>query len=464
MKRITATMLSLALCSTAAMAQNKGSITSEMLAKFRQTNVSSENKALGNALFATDINTLTRNAANPAAQNKYFSDYVKSKGITDQKSSGRCWLFTGLNVLRAKMIESYGLGEFKFSHVYCFFYDQLEKSNLFLQGIIDNAKKPMDDKMVEWLFKNPLSDGGQFTGIADLISKYGVVPSETMPETYAANSTSRMSQLLSYKLRQFGLELRDMAVKGAKNEAMQKRKTEMLGTVYHMLTLFLGTPPEKFTWTRTDKDGKPVSTKEYTPLGFYNEFVAKDLKNNYVMLMNDPTRPYYKVYEIDFDRHTYDGQNWTYLNLPMDSIKQVAIRSIKDSTMMYMSCDVGKFLDKATGLLDSANYDYASLLGTEFNMSKKERIMSFASMSSHAMTLMAVDLNADGKPVKWEVENSWGSDYGYNGHLIMTDAWLDGYLFRLVAEKKYISQPVLDMMNQKPIMLPAWDPMFSFEE
>ena len=245
MKRITATMLSLALCSAAAMAQNKGSITSEMLAKFRQTNVSSENKALGNALFATDINTLTRNAANPAAQNKYFSDYVKSKGITDQKSSGRCWLFTGLNVLRAKMIESYGLGEFKFSHVYCFFYDQLEKSNLFLQGIIDNAKKPMDDKMMEWLFKNPLSDGGQFTGIADLISKYGVVPSETMPETYAANSTSRMSQLLSYKLRQFGLELRDMAVKGAKNEAMQKRKTEMLGTVYHMLTLFLGTPPEK---------------------------------------------------------------------------------------------------------------------------------------------------------------------------------------------------------------------------
>ena len=352
MKRVTTTLFSVMVCAASAFAQHHGGITPEMLGQIKkmQNNTPAE-KALGTALSTSDINALTRNASNPAAQNKYFSNYVKSKGITDQKSSGRCWLFTGLNVMRAKMIEKYKLGEFKFSHVYCFFYDQLEKSNLFLQGIIDNARKPMDDKMVEWLFKNPLSDGGQFTGIADVVSKYGVVPSEVMPETYAANNTSRMGKLVSYKLRQFGIELREMAAKGAKKDAVQKRKVEMLGTIYHMLTLFLGNPPEKFTWTRADSDGKPVETKEYTPLEFYAQYVAKDLKNNYVMLMNDPTRPYYKVYEIDYDRHTYDGENWTYINLPMDSIKRIAIRSIKDSTMMYMSCDVGKFIDKTTGVM-----------------------------------------------------------------------------------------------------------------
>lgn len=465
MNKITTTLLSMAVCGISAFAQQSGGITPEVLGQLKKMHpATASDKALSNALTATDINVLTRNAANPAAQNKFFSNYVKSEGITDQKSSGRCWLFTGLNVMRSKMIAKYGLGEFKFSHAYCFFYDQLEKSNLFLQGIIDNAKKPMDDKLVEWLFKNPLSDGGQFTGIADIISKYGVVPSDVMAETYAANNTGRMNKLVSYKLRQFGIELREMAAKGAKKDAMQKRKVEMLGTVYHMLSLFLGTPPEKFTWTMVDKSGKPVSTKEYTPLGFYNEYVAADLKNNYVMLMNDPTREYNKVYEIDFDRHAYDGQNWTYLNLPMDSIKQIAIRSIKDSTMMYMSCDVGKFLDKNTGVLDSANFDYSSIMGTEFNMTKKERIMSFASMSSHAMTLMAVDLDNSGKPLKWEVENSWGSDYGYRGHLIMTDAWLDGYLFRLVVEKKYMSQPTLDLLKQKATLLPPWDPMFTPEE
>lgn len=465
MNKIKTTLLSVAVCGLSAFAQQSGGITPDVLGKLKKMqNTTATNKALANALSATDINILTRNASNPAAQNKFFSNYVKSEGITDQKSSGRCWLFTGLNVMRAKMIAKYGLGDFKFSHAYCFFYDQLEKSNLFLQGIIDNAKKPMDDKLVEWLFKNPLSDGGQFTGIADIISKYGVVPSEVMAETYAANNTSRMNKLVSYKLRQFGIELRAMAKKGAKKEAMQKRKVEMLGTVYHMLSLFLGTPPEKFTWTMVDKSGKPVSTKEYTPLGFYKEYVADDLKNNYVMLMNDPTREYNKVYEIDFDRHAYDGENWTYLNLPMDSIKQIAIRSIKDSTMMYMSCDVGKFLDRNTGVLDSANFDYSSIMGTEFNMTKKERIMSFASMSSHAMTLMAVDLDKSGKPLKWEVENSWGSDYGYRGHLIMTDAWLDGYLFRLVVEKKYMSQPTLDLLKQKATLLPPWDPMFTPEQ
>lgn len=464
MKRLTFTLIAI-MAMQAGMSQSSGGITADMLSRMRQSaSASPSDNALKNALFTADINQLTRNATNISSQDKYFSNYVKSSGITDQKSSGRCWLFTGLNVLRSKMINRYGLGDFKFSQCYSFFYDQLEKSNLFLQSVIDAGRKPMDDKLVEWLFKNPLSDGGQFTGVADIISKYGVVPEEVMPESYAANNTSRMNMLVSYKLRQYGLELRKMISSGKSKTDIAKRKEAYLSDIYHILTLFLGKPPLKFTYTLSDKEGKRISTRTYTPLEFYREYVGSDLKNNYVMMMNDPTRPYYKLYEIDMDRHTYDGENWTYINLPMDTIKAVAIRSIKDSTMMYMSCDVGKFLDKQTGILDSANYDYSSLLGTDFSMSKKERIETFASMSSHAMTLMGVDLGSDGKPQKWEVENSWGADYGYMGHLIMSDAWLDGYLFRLVAEKKYLSPSTLELMKQKPVLLPPWDPMFSPEQ
>ena len=181
------------------------------------------------------------------------------------------------------------------------------------------------------------------------------------------------------------------------------------------------------------------------------------------MLMNDPSRPYHKTYTIDLDRHSYDGCQWTYLNLPMEEIKAMAIASIKDSTMMYFSCDVGKFLDRQRGLLDVRNYDYDSLFGTTFGMDKKQRIQTFASGSTHAMTLMAVDLDAEGKAKKWMVENSWGPT-GYKGHLIMTDEWFDEYMFRLAVNKKYVSAKVLDLLKEKPVRLPAWDPMFAPEQ
>lgn len=449
-----------------ACAQDKGGgITPEMLEGFRKAQTGTQaDKALRKVFSNNNIDQLAKNLHNPLADDKNFSHSVSSKGITDQMSSGRCWLFSGLNVLRAQMIAKYNLGAFQFSQNYCFFYDQLEKSNLFLQSVIDSADKPFDEKYVEWLFKNPISDGGQFTGISDIVTKYGLVPAEVMPETTASNYTNSMAKLVSYKLRQFGLELREAVANKTKKTDIQKRKTEMLGTVYHMLTMFLGEPPTQFEWTRTDSAGKKVDTRTYTPLGFYKEYVGQDLKNSYVMLMNDPTRPYYKTYEIDMDRHAYDGENWTYINLPMDSIKQIAIRSIKDSVMMYYSCDVGKFLDNKTGLLDENNYDYSLFLGVDFNMTKEQRIRTFASMSSHAMTLMAVDLDSDGKPVKWKVENSWGTSSGQGGYLVMTDKWFDDYTFRLVAEKRFVSPETLKLLEQKPTLLPPWDPLFAAEQ
>lgn len=454
--------ISFALMMAAALgvqAQN-GGITPDMLAAMRADfKHTAADKAIFNAMAGTSIAVLARNHESRANFDADFSDKVVSHGITNQKQSGRCWLFTGLNVLRAQMMAKHGLNKMEFSQNYCFFYDQLEKSNLFLQGIIDTRRKPMDDKMVEWLFRNPLSDGGQFTGISDIIGKYGVVPSSVMPETYSSENTSQISRLVSLKLREFGLQLRDEAQqKKVSQQQLEGRKAEMLKTIYRMLALAYGEPVQKFTYTV-----KGV-TKEYTPQSFYQEFLGNDLTGNYVMLMNDPTREYYKCYDIDFDRHAYDGRNWTYVNLPVEDIKEMAIKSIKDSTMMYFSCDVGKFLDRQSGTLDLRNFDYDSLMGTTFGMDKKQRVQTFASGSSHAMTLMAVDLDKDGKPKKWMVENSWGADSGYRGHLIMTDEWFNEYMFRLVVEKKYVPSKVLEILKQQPIHLPAWDPMFASEE
>ena len=462
MKKIFLTLLLAAPALTLSAQVGKGGITPEMLEKIKseQPNTAAD-RALRTALAGTSINQLAKNPNNPASSDTYFSHSVPSKGITDQQSSGRCWLFTGMNVMRAKMIKKYNLGAFQFSQSYSFFYDQLEKSNLFLQAVIDNAKKPMDDKLVEWLFKNPLSDGGTFCGVQDVMMKYGAVPAEVMPESYNANNTSRMSSIIALKLREYGLALRQGAAQGQKPAVLEKRKVEMLGTIYRILSTCLGEPPTTFKWTMKDANGRPVSTKEYTPKSFYDEYVGEDLKNNYVMLMNDPSRPYHRTYTIDMDRHSYDGAQWTYLNLPIEEIKPLAIASIKDSTMMYFSCDVGKFYDSKTGVLSTENFDYATLFDTDFPMDKADRIRTFASASSHAMTLMAVDLDAEGKPTKWKVENSWGPNSGVAGHLIMTDKWFDEYMFRVVIEKRFVPEKLLKLYNHEPTRLPAWDPLFS---
>ena len=461
MKRLFFSILAIgSLLSVAAQTKN-GGIDAKTLEQLRSSYTASPaQKAVKNALASTSIATLAVNGENLAMCDTHFSHQVKTKGITDQKSSGRCWLFTGLNVLRAKMIEKHNLASMEFSQNYCSFYDLLEKSNLFLQAIIDTRALALNDRKVEWLLKNPIGDGGQFTGVSNLIMKYGVVPKEVMPETFQSNNTRNMRMILSLKLREYALALRY-----AKNDkAASTLKVEQLTEIYRILVECLGVPPTEFEWTHRNRKGEVVSTEKYTPKSFYDKFIGEDLEGNYIMVMNDPAREYGKVYEIEYDRHVYDGENWLYINLPIERIKEMAIASIKDNTAMYFSCDVGKFFNREKGTLDLANFDYESLFRTSFPMNKSERIKTFASGSSHAMTLIAVDLDEAGKPRKWMVENSWGAKSGYRGNLIMTDEWFNEYMFRLVVERKYVPQDILEMLKQKPTMLPAWDPMFAPEE
>ena len=458
--------LAVALCMTATVNAQTGGISTKMLGEIQKQNkMTPAENAIANAIAANSIDNLAQNRNNAAELDTYFSVETPKQTITDQKSSGRCWMFSGMNVLRANFAKRTDSLRVEFSQAYLFFYDQLEKANLFLQGVIDTGKKPIDDQRVQFFFKNPINDGGTFCGVADLTEKYGLVPKQVMPESYSSDNTSRMARLISSRLREDGLQLRKMVADGKKAADIEKAKTEMLSTVYRMLALTIGEPPTQFTYAHRNKDGKAVGEpKTYTPQEFFKEVVGDKLNGTFIMVMNDPRRPYYKTYEVELDRHTYDGHNWKYLNLPMDDIEQMAIASLKDGRKLYSSYDVGKMLDRKRGYGDTENFDYGSLMGTTFGMNKAERISTFDSGSTHAMTLTAVDLDANGKAKKWKVENSWGASWGQQGCMIMSDRWFREYMFRLVVDKKYVSEELLKLNEQKPIMVMPEDPLFINEE
>ena len=455
------------LMSGAGMVSAQTAITPKVLSQLASQEQTAADVAIRNAMAQTSLSVLATDISTlKGVTRSEFSYQVNTKGITNQKQSGRCWLFTGLNVLRSQAINKHNLPKLELSQVYLFFFDQLEKSNLFLQGVIDTADKPFDDRFVDWLFCNPLSDGGTFTGVADLVEKYGVVPKEAMPETYSSNNTSQIASQMKWQLRDYGMQLRKLAASGSQKKQLEAEKVKMLGNIYHMLTLAYGVPPTEFRWEFRTASGSLVSDKTYTPKEFYKELWGDfNLNEQTILVMNDPSREYGKVYRIQYDRHTYDGHDWVYLNLPMEQIKPIAIEMIKNNEAMYISCDVGKFLNRSLGTCDMNNFDYKSLLGVDLTMDKRERILTHASGSSHAMTLIAVDVDAATKaPLRWMVENSWGKESGFNGNLIMTDEWFDEYMFRFVFDKKYVPAEILKLTKQEPILLPSWDPMFAVEE
>ncbi|MFV0330815.1 MAG: aminopeptidase C [Dysgonomonas sp.] len=430
----------------------------EIQSSFKQD---ASTKAIQNVL-TTNAN-ITANALNNSLQGKidhYFKYRVNVKGITDQKSSGRCWMFTSMNVLRPSIMEKYNLGEFDFSHNYLYFWDIFEKANLFLENIIGTSKEPIDDRTVEYLFKSPVSDGGVWNLYYNLGEKYGVIPQEVMPETAHSNNTRQMIGLVNEKLRAGGYNLRELAAGGKKIQDLRNEKTVILKDVYRILSLCLGEPPKQFTWRYKDRNSSIRELNNYTPQQFYKEITPADYSpDNYIMIMNDPTREFYQLYEIQNYKNTIEGINWVYLNLPNEDIKKAALASIRNNEAMYASCDVGKQLNRESGILDPDMYDYESLLGVDLSMDKKARILTRQSGSSHAMTLIGCDTDISDQPVKWEFENSWGAGSGNRGYLTFTDKWFSEYMFRLVIHKRYLDAKALSCLGKKPVQLPMWDYM-----
>lgn len=445
-----------------AYSQNYEDIDAQTLKEIRRSfNLSTSDKAIQNAI--TNTKSIKELVLNREKQGKvdHFTKYrVKVKGITDQESSGRCWMFTSMNTLRPFVIKKLNLSDFDFSHNYNYFWDIFEKSNLFLNNIIATAHKGYDDREVVTYLRSPISDGGVWNSFYNVAKKYGVVPQSVMPETAISNNTGELNRLIKEKLRSEAYNIRKLAQTKTSKETINNAKINALKSIYRMLVLSLGEPPLQFEWRYKDTNNKVSETKTYTPQEFLTMIAPNFNKTEMVMLMNDPTREYYKVYEIKNYRNVAEGINWTYLNLPNDVLKKYAIASIKNNEAMYASCDVGKQHDKKKGIMDTNLYDYESLFGVKFDMDKKARILTRQSGSSHAMALIGVDVDSNEKPIKWEFENSWGTDAGNKGYLTFTDQWFDEYMFRLVVNKKYLDSKSLKALEQKPILLPVWDYMF----
>ncbi len=462
MKRsLTILAMSLAVCS--ATAQN-GVIDEKELAEIREAySQSVTDNALRNAIQSTsNLKGLAFDNQVANGVDHTFKYKAKlNKTISNQRSSGRCWMFTSMNVLRPGVVETFDLSSFDFSHNYNYFWDLFEKSNLFLENIIESAALSMDDREVVEHFRSPVGDGGVWNHFYNLSVKYGVVPKEVMPETVHSESTSSMVSVIKERLRKGGIEIRDAVAEKGKKADTQAIKSETLKDVYRILSLCLGEPPVEFDWKYTDKNGDVQVKENYTPQQFFADIVPDNYApDTYIMVMNDPTRPYYQVYDIKNYRNTEEGTNWVYLNLPNEDIKAAALKSIKAGESMYISCDVGKESDRKSGKMAMGMYDMEALLGIDLSMDKRQRILSRQSGSSHAMTLMACDTDANDTPVKWQVENSWGQESGYKGYMTFTDEWFDNYLFRVVIKSEYLDSKSLKALDGEVVKLPVWDYMF----
>jgi bleomycin hydrolase len=456
--------LHLVLCCVLAtgVASAQGALTPELLKELRSSFVKdAPTKAVMNAVTANSAKVLVQDRETVLGSNQHFSHRIKTEGITDQKSSGRCWLFAGLNILRPTAMTALNKKGFEFSQTFLFFYDKLEKANLFLEAMIDLRKKPLDDHDVEWLLKNSLPDGGQWNMVLALIDKYGVVPSDVMPETESSGNTGLMNALITSVLHRHTVTLRAMDAQGKSEAELRAAKATMLRDVYRMLVIHLGTPPETFTWRYEDKDGKITDPQTYTPKDFYKKFVNASL-DEYVCLYSVPSHPFDKLYQIRYDRNLTDKPNMTFANIPMETFKELTLKSLLADEPVWFGCDVGKESDSKLGLMKLGLYDYESLYGVQMKLNKKDRVLYQESVPSHAMVFVGVDV-VNGKPEKWLVENSWGTKAGNNGLFTMYDTWFDEYMYTVIINKKYLPKNILDIFKQQPEVLPPWDPMFAVE-
>ena len=390
-----------------------------------------------------------------------FSDIVTGQmKVTNQKSSGRCWGFAGLNLFRIYLGRKYNLKKFEFSQNYFIFCDKLEKSNYFLENIIKTADEPLDGRLVMHLLTDPIQDGGQWHMFVNLIEKYGVLPQTEMPESFQSSQSMRMNRMITRKLRGFAKDLRAAYEKGADTKKLRAMKEDMLRTIYQMLTICLGSPPEKFEWQIRDKDKKFHRFEKLNPKQFYKEHVGLDL-NDYVCLINCPMsdKSYNEIYTVDYLGNVVEGSIIRYLNLPSKRLKEVAAASIKDDHPVWFGCDVGKYFHRNLGVMDMDIFDFELFYSTDFPMTKTDRLEFGDSQMTHAMLFTGVDLDGRGHPRKWQVENSWGEKRSDKGYDIMTDSWFDEYNYEVVVYKDYITKDEFSVYQKDPVVLPPWDPM-----
>ena len=436
-------------------------ITLPNIRKFNKSfNSSTSNQLARNALIQNDINKVAVHWENFSKINHIFSNTIsKQLPVTNQKSSGRCWGFAGLNLLRLEIVKNYNLSNFEFSQNYFMFWDKLEKANYFLENILKTLDQNYDSRLMMHLLQAPVQDGGQWDMFVNLIEKYGLVPKSVMPETNHSSKSSMMNYFLTHKLRECAFILRKSKKPRTTIKQLRSKKEEMMSVIYSLLCMFLGNPPIKFDWSIKDKNNKFTRFNNVDPLDFYRKFTKVKLKNK-VCLINAPmsNKKMNELYTIDFLGNVVGGNIIKYANVEINELKKAAIKSIKNDEAVWFGCDVGKMFNRELGIMDMDLYDYEKLFDTKFKMNKASRLEYGDSAMTHAMLFTGVDLKRN-TPRKWRVENSWGDKNGDKGYYLMSDSWFDEYNYEVVVDKKYLSRKILEIFNREPNYLEPWDPM-----
>ena len=391
-----------------------------------------------------------------------YSISLEQGEICNQKQSGRCWMFAALNTLRYQVMKKYDLKTFELSQAYLFFWDKLEKSNYFLESILDTLDEPANGRLVSYLLMAPVNDGGQWDMLCNLIEKYGVVPKTAYPESKASSGSREMDMTLTEKLREDACILRKLHKEGEGLDELRARKTRMLDEIYRLLCICLGEPPKTFTFEYRDKNNNFHREEGLTPKSFFEKYVGVDL-SDYVSLINAPTedKPYGRSYTVQYLGNVKEGSAVRYLNLPIEELKKAAIAQMKDGQPVWFGCDVGKHSERDSGIMDLDIRGLEDLLDTQFTMTKAERLDYGQSLMTHAMVFQGVNLDENGKPNRWRVENSWGKEPGKDGYYLMTDRWFDEYMYQVVVNKKYLTAEQIAAYEAEPIALEPWDPMGS---
>jgi bleomycin hydrolase len=414
-----------------------------------------------NAVTQMSVDDIAMNRDIVTSIDHSFSTTLDDWSVTHQKRSGRCWMFAGLNLCRPGAMAKMNLKAFEFSQNYLLFWDKLEKANYFLEAILETADRPADERTVHWLLGNLLSDGGQWNMFVNLLRKYGVVPKSAMPETESSSNTGTMNAILKSKLREGTRTLRDAVAKGTSRDDARATKHEILKVIYRILAIHLGTPPTTFDWQWLDKDRVFHRDGLLTPQEFAARYITLPL-DEYVCLVHDPreTSPYGRTFTVEYLGNVWEGGITRYLNVEIDLLKDIAMRSVLDGESVWFGCDVGKMMRRDTGIWDAKLFDYESVYDTPFTLTKAERLVYRQTQMTHAMLFTGVDV-VDGMPRRWRVENSWGEDNGQKGFYLMNDSWFDQYLFEIAARRSALPAALRAALEEPPIVLPAWDPMGS---
>ncbi len=380
--------------------------------------------------------------------------------VTNQKSSGRCWLFAGLNLLRVDAMKKMGLKDFEFSQNFLMFWDKIERANYFLEAVIETADRDVDDRTVAFLLGAVADDGGQWNMFVALVRKHGLVPKTSMPETQSSSDTARMNSVLRNLLRQGAKSVRAAASRGGV-DAARAQKADILRVVYRVLCIHLGTPPDHIDWQWNDRDREFHRDGVLTPQEFAARYVDLPI-DDYVCLVHDPrpSSPVGRTFTVQYLGNVLGAAPVVYLNVEMPLIKDIAARALQRGEPVWFGCDVGKMMSSEYGVWDASLYDLPSVYDTAFTLDKADRLVYHETRMTHAMLFTGVDL-LDGAPRRWRVENSWGADRGKDGFYTMNDSWFDEYVFEIAARRDALPEALREALDTEPIVLPAWDPMGS---